>query len=240
MKKTQFSQAAEAARKKKIIFYTALGICLAAIGIAIYIGISQTVQEINEDRTIDLEDSSSRITAAQEEEDYPQTEEVGQNETDVAVESEPAEAEPQEEPVQAAQPEPLSFAMPLEGEVLNEYSNSELVKSVTLNEWRTHDGVDLKAAADTPVKAIADGTVEAITEDPMWGITVTISHRDGYQSIYCGLKPNVPVKKGAEINVGEVLGYVGNTAEIEIGEESHLHLAVKQNEEWVDPMSLMD
>ena len=80
--------------------------------------------------------------------------------------------------------------MPLEGETSNDYSNGELVKSKTLNEWRTHDGIDLKAAANTPVKAVADGTVESITEDAMWGVTVTVSHQNGYESIYCGLKPS--------------------------------------------------
>ena len=182
MKKTQFSQAADEARKKKIIFYTALGICLAAIGIALYIGISQTVREINEDRTIDLEGAASRITAVQEESEPP-AEEAGQDDVEAAVEPKPAGTEAKETPKQTEQPKPLSFALPLEGEVLQPFSNHELVKSVTLNEWRTHDGVDLKAAADTPVKAIADGTVEEISEDPMWGITVTVSHREGYQSL---------------------------------------------------------
>lgn len=100
-------------------------------------------------------------------------------------------------------------------------------------------GVDLKAEANSPVKAVCDGTVEAITEDPLWGITVTLSHDGGYQSIYCGLKPSVPVKKGAEVKVGDIVGYVGNTAEIEIAEDSHLHFAMKKNDEWIDPMGLI-
>ena len=34
--------------------------------------------------------------------------------------------------------------------IFNPYSNGELVKSKTLNEWRTHDGVDIKADIATP------------------------------------------------------------------------------------------
>ncbi|WP_159438053.1 M23 family metallopeptidase [Massiliimalia massiliensis] len=240
MKKMQFSQTAEVTKKKRRIFYTALGLCLVAIGIALYIGINQTVQEIHEDRTIDLNNTSSKIDVVQNEDDDPQIEDVNKNESDVAVESETSggntSSEASKTPVQ---PKKLSFAMPLEGETSNDYSNGELVKSKTLNEWRTHDGIDLKAAANTPVKAVADGTVESITEDAMWGVTVTVSHQNGYESIYCGLKPSVPVKKGAEVKVGDILGYVGNTAEIEIAEESHLHLGIKKDGSWVDPMSLM-
>lgn len=73
----------------------------------------------------------------------------------------------------------------------------------------------------------------------MWGVTVTVSHTNGYDSIYCGLKPSVPVKKGAKVKIGDIVGYVGNTAEIEIAEESHLHLAVKKNDSWIDPMSIL-
>ena len=44
----------------------------------------------------------------------------------------------------------------------NPYSQGELVKSKTLGEWRTHDGIDLAAADGTPVVSIADGLVEAV------------------------------------------------------------------------------
>lgn len=238
MKKLDFAQTADTNKKKKRVFYTALGICIVAIGIALYIGISQTVQQIHEDRTIDLNNASSK--AVVQEDDYPELEDVDKTQSDVAVESKPEpkeESKPESTVSTAAKP--ISFAMPLEGETVNAFSNGELVKSETLKEWRTHDGVDLKAEANSPVKAVCDGTVEAITEDPLWGITVTLSHDGGYQSIYCGLKPSVPVKKGAEVKVGDIVGYVGNTAEIEIAEDSHLHFAMKKNDEWIDPMGLI-
>ena len=47
------------------------------------------------------------------------------------------------------------------------------------------------------------------------------------------------MKKGAEVKVGDIVGYVGNTAEIEIAEDSHLHFAMKKNDEWIDPMGLI-
>ncbi len=218
-------------------FYIAMGVCLIALATAVYIGITTTMKRINEDKTMELNSTEQNDWV------YPDTEDVGKEESDVPVESQVVSEQPAEESAleeQAAAAQVPSFMKPLEGEVLNAFSNGELVKSKTLNEWRTHDGVDLKAAANTPVKAAADGTVEDISEDTLWGVCVTVTHTGGYTTYYRGLKPDVEVKKGQNIAVGEVIGAVGNTAEIEIGEESHLHFAMKLNDEWIDPMSVME
>ena len=144
--------------------------------------------------------------------------------------------QPQEEVPVAEDPAPV-YAMPLEGEVVNPFSGGELVKSITLKEWRTHDGADIAAAEGTPVKAIADGTVVEMEEDPLWGVCLAVSHSDGAVSYYMGVSANVEVSVDDTVTLGQTLGYVGNTAQIEIGEESHLHLGLRSGEEWVDPIS---
>lgn len=249
MKKLQLNKGADTNILKRKGFYIALGLCLVAVGIAVYIGVSGTLDEINEDKTLQIES-----TASVQEDDFgddTDTQDVDNTQSDIPKE-ELAQSQQQntssktESTVSSASQsgnakpsKALSFALPLEGETMNAFSGGELVKSKTLNEWRTHDGIDLKAAAGTPVKAISDGTIESIEEDPMWGVCIIISHGDKYESLYCGLKPNVPVKKGAEVKIGDIIGYVGNTAEIEIGEESHLHFAMKQDGSWIDPMSVI-
>ena len=72
----------------------------------------------------------------------------------------------------------------------------------------------------------------------MWGTTVTIEHADGIVSYYANLKSAVSVKQGQQVKMGAVIGAVGETAEIEQAEESHLHFGVKKDGEWIDPMSL--
>lgn len=227
-------------REKGKGFYLALGICLITLAIAVYIGVTGTVKRLNQDRTLELE--SSTVEEPSNDWNFPEAEEVDLPGDDVPMESDAVSqdsaqtgADVATEPVEAT-PE---FMIPLEGSILNPFSNGELVKSKTLNEWRTHDGVDLKAMANTPVKAAADGTVEEITEDPLWGVCITLTHSGGYTTYYSGLKPEVSVKKGQTVAVGEAMGSVGNTAEIEIGEESHLHFAMQLDGEWIDPMSVM-
>lgn len=125
--------------------------------------------------------------------------------------------------------------MPVEGEILTAFSNNELVKSKTLGVWKTHDGIDISAEAGTPVKSMTNGTVSEVFSDALWGICVVVDHGDGVVGCYFGLDKNVPVIVGQTLSTGDVIGAVGNTAEIEIAEETHLHFAVKKNSEWIDP-----
>lgn len=141
---------------------------------------------------------------------------------------------------EAAAPAPAQpMVRPINGEIIGEFSNGELVKSNTLNVWKTHDGVDIKADQGSTVKSMSTGTVQEVKEDPMWGVCVTIDHGNGIEAYYCGLEKTVPVKAGDTVSAGTVIGTVGNTAEAEIAEVSHLHFGVKKNGSWVDPSSVI-
>ena len=133
-----------------------------------------------------------------------------------------------------------SGVMPVNGEIIKPFSNGELVKSETLGVWKTHDGADIKADAGTQVKAINQGTVTKVWDDPLWGMCITIDHGNGIESHYYNLSQATTVIEGDEVNSGEVIGAVGDTAEIEAAEGSHLHFAVKRNGNWIDPISFID
>ena len=92
--------------------------------------------------------------------------------------------------------------MPIEGEVIWEYSNGELVKSETLGVWKTHDGMDIAASEGTDVKAACAGKVKEIKDDPLWGICVVIDHGDGYETHYYGLDKALDVKEGGDVESG--------------------------------------
>ncbi len=142
---------------------------------------------------------------------------------------------------QTAQTEPFPTTMvrPLNGEVLNDFSAGELVKSKTLNVWKTHDGVDIAGAMDEKVKSMSGGTVTKVYEDQMMGACVVIDHGNGFEGYYCNLSKDIPVAEGQSVSAGTVIGAVGNTAQNEISEEPHLHFAVKKNGEWIDPIALI-
>ena len=128
---------------------------------------------------------------------------------------------------------------PLNGEIINEFSDGELVKSRTLNVWKTHDGVDIAGALDEKVKSMSSGTVTKVYEDQMMGSCVVIEHGNGLEGYYCNLSKDIPVVEGQKVSAGTIVGMVGDTAESEISEPSHLHFAVKKNGEWIDPIALI-
>ena len=146
---------------------------------------------------------------------------------------------PEAEVIEDTDAVPQIMVRPLNGEIINAFSDGELVKSRTLNVWKTHDGVDIAGAIDEKVKSMTSGTVTKVYEDQMMGASVIIDHGNGFEGYYCNLSKDIPVAEGQSVSAGTVIGMVGNTAESEINEEPHLHFAVKKNGEWIDPIALI-
>lgn len=144
---------------------------------------------------------------------------------------------------EAAEPVSAEFTgasvSPVNGSIISDYSDGELVKSKTLSVWKTHDGIDISAETGTAVRSAAAGTVSSVTDDAMMGVTVVIDHGSGYEGYYCNLAYDVPVSEGDSVSAGTVIGEVGTTAEAEISEESHLHFGVKHNGQWTDPADML-
>lgn len=129
--------------------------------------------------------------------------------------------------------------MPVEGEVSHPFSNGELVKSETLGVWKTHDGCDILCPLDTDVRSMSSGVVSEIREDPLWGICVVVEQNNGLTVEYCGLAKELKIKTGQEVKEGEIIGKTSDTCQVEIVQEPHLHLGVKQGGKWIDPMSVI-
>ncbi len=157
------------------------------------------------------------------------TEIENNNQESPIIENEGIE-QPVEEPVKE-----LEFCYPVQGEIAKEFAMENLVFSETLQEWVVHKGVDIKAPRTTVVKAAEEGTVESIKNDPRYGLTVIVSHRDGYKTVYSNLLTTEFVTEGEVVSKGQSLGTVGNSGAFEIADEPHLHFEMLKDEENVDP-----
>lgn len=129
--------------------------------------------------------------------------------------------------------------MPVEGEVSHPFSNGELVKSETLGVWKTHDGCDILCDVGTDVKSMSEGVVKMIDSSTIWGVCVTVEQSNGLEVQYCGLAKELNVKAGSMVKQGEIIGKTGETNEAEMLQKPHLHVSVKQNGKWVDPMGVI-
>lgn len=230
-------------------FYIALSICLLGAAGAAYVGINQSL--------LTAKNSTSQGGASGGEIHFPTIEDAGTHVSGVPNTSKSqashsgsassrsdssdssAAGGSQDELKQSATQPPQLFKLPLDGDLMQDYSFGEFIKSKTLGDWRTHNGIDIKAKIGTPVKAVADGTVQNIVNDPLWGWTVEISHSGGLLSRYCGLSSQTTVKKGQAVVLGQILGVIGETNQAEIAEEAHLHFEIKKDGKFVDPLGTM-
>lgn len=118
-----------------------------------------------------------------------------------------------------------------------DFSDTVLVFSQTMNDYRTHMGIDLGAQLGDSVMAVADGIITNIWNDPFMGTCVSIEHKGNAVSYYKNLDPVVKegIVIGASVKAGDVIGAVGESAMNEIAQEPHLHLEMKVNDKHVNP-----
>lgn len=163
-----------------------------------------------------------------------------------ALAAEPVEAEPpvmpeiemDDTPVMAEAPRLI--VTPVHGEVLAAFSVDELAYNPTLEDWRTHDGVDIAAASGATVLAACNGTVLSVREDAMMGTTVVVEHAGGYQTTYANLQSHPPVEAGEKVSAGQIIGAVGTSAVAESAQEPHLHFSVFKDGEAVNPHEFLE
>ncbi len=129
----------------------------------------------------------------------------------------------------------ISFSKPVEGEIVKEFAQDNLIYSNTLEEWTTHTGIDIKAEKTTVVKSAEAGMVKSIKNDPRYGLTIVIEHQNGFQTVYSNLLTSEFVVEGENVEKGQSLGTVGNTAAFEIADEPHLHFEILKDSVAVDP-----
>ncbi|MDR7438265.1 MAG: M23 family metallopeptidase [Armatimonadota bacterium] len=129
-------------------------------------------------------------------------------------------------------PRPLwdgPFRLPVAGPVASPYG----VRSVYNGQPRGHHlGVDIRAAAGTPVRTAQQGAVVLAERLPLGGNTVIVDHGAGVFTSYLHLQ-SLAVSVGARLRQGQVVGFVGSTG---LSTAPHLHWAVRVNGVPVNPM----
>ena len=214
-------------------YYIALILCVCAIGITGYV-----FYRGNPGETAPVMEQ----TQPEEQEALSQTEaDVPALATEPRQETAPAATEPSPTTAPTRPPEKkvLKTTSPVTGEEVAGYSMEALSYNQTTRDWRVHDGVDIAAAAGTPVCAAADGVVEAVREDDAMGTTVLIRHDGGYLTCYASLAEEISVESGEAVHMGQVIGCVGSSALLESGLGDHVHFAVTYQDAPMDPAAFL-
>lgn len=102
-------------------------------------------------------------------------------------------------------------------------------------QWKQHKGVDFAAAIGTPIRAAGDGTIDFVGGQNGYGNVVVLKHWASYSTAYAHMSRFAPgLRKGAKINQGDVIGYVGMTG---WSTGPHLHYEFRIDNNPRDPLS---
>lgn len=104
---------------------------------------------------------------------------------------------------------------------------------------RKHKGIDIFAPKGTGIVAVADGIISYLGEQPKGGNCLWLTTESGASFYYAHLdRWAAGLYEGMEVRSGELLGYVGNTGNAKYT-PSHLHFAVNENDEMVNPYPIL-
>lgn len=131
--------------------------------------------------------------------------------------------------------EESGFERPSTGAVLKDYSDGELVYSETMEDWRTHNGIDFAGKVGSQVLSASDGTVKKVYKDDMLGIVVEIEHSKDVTGRYCCLQSLDFIQEGKKVKKGEIIGGVGENSALEKTMEPHFHFEIIKNGEYENP-----
>lgn len=104
-----------------------------------------------------------------------------------------------------------------------------------LKTYRMHNGADFSGREGTPLYSMTSGVVLRTISDNACGLGAVIQHAEGITSHYCHLS-KVSVRAGEKLKPGQRIGDVGNTGR---STGPHLHLGIKLNGSWIDPVPFM-
>lgn len=111
------------------------------------------------------------------------------------------------------------YMMPVEGKIIRPFTKGK------------SEGIDISAAAGTPVKAAANGEVVALTKDTDQVPILVVRHEGNILSVYAGI--DAPkVKKGDKVSKGQAIAVVQKAP-------AFLHFEIRKGVEAIDPLTLI-
>jgi murein DD-endopeptidase MepM/ murein hydrolase activator NlpD len=101
--------------------------------------------------------------------------------------------------------------------------------------WTMHWGLDISTNVGNPIMATADGIVIKVETDKYLGKNVTISHGNGFTTVY-GHMSNFAVRAGQKVKRRDIIGYIGQTGK---AAGPHVHYEVFKDGKRVDPRNFL-
>ncbi len=241
MSKIRFENSNSRKKSTNKGFYIALGICLVAVGAAsltTYKSVKSYMKPTDPvtNESSFISENNTQVNHTLQGTSDMDLENTSDDEEATVKQANANKSKDDNQNTEATKEELIIF--PSGHEIIKNFSDVNPVYSKTLSDWRIHTGTDFKAENGSIVKSMNSGIVTDVFNDPSLGMTIVIEHDQGFVSYYSGLGDTVMVKKDDRVTTGQDIGSI-NDVPAEISDGPHLHLGIKKDGNWVDPMSIL-
>ena len=213
-------------KRNKLSFYVSLAICITAVGLAVWSTFS-SYSSFKEKRnqvataTATATQANNQVTGVTVEETTTTT--VPNTSTTMSA-------------VQTMLQVPGNLIYPVKNAKVSKPYSENAVYNKTMGDYRSHLGIDFNCKKDTNVLSMSDGVVSDIYDDERMG-KVVILDCGTFMIYYSGLD-NVKVQVNDTLSKGDTISNVGEMP-CESEDGIHLHVAIRVNGSYVDPLSVI-
>jgi len=128
----------------------------------------------------------------------------------------------------------LSLRKPIDGTILNGFSGEIVVFNESLNQWASHNAIDIEAEMGDDVIATKAGEVLDVYEDALLGGVIVLKHGGDMKSVYKNIIPDENIAVNDKVDTGQVIGVIGKSGLKEDHLGPHLHFEFFINDLAVD------
>ena len=247
MNEIKTNEPKEKSKKKGGHFYAALSICILAVGVAAYTTYDSIKRFAGPDDDVVASKTQQKYSVHKSN----LAENSNKNEADKAISRESklgenrfmddslSEYNDESQEVVSANTEVSGVIVyPTSKDIKKGFSGENPVYSETLKDWRIHNGIDLVAEQGSKVKAITNGRVKEIYNDALYGTTMVIEHDGGFVAYYSGLGETTLVNVDDKVESGQEIASI-NDIPCESADGYHLHLSIKKDSKFIDPLEIL-
>jgi len=134
--------------------------------------------------------------------------------------------------IKQAPPEPNSLPSPIEGANLTD------TWGAARSGGRSHEGIDIFAARNTPIHSTTPGIVRKVGTNELGGNVVMILGPGAVSHYYAHLQDFADIQEGDWVEAGDIIGYVGDSGNAK-GTPTHVHYGVYTQSGAVNPYPLL-
>lgn len=241
MNEIKINDAKEKNKKKGINFYVALGICILAVGVAGWTTYDSIKRFTGPDDDVNVSNVSPKYKVKTENSAKNTARKPTSNANSESKQmsgSRPAQESDEQQSVSVNAQASGTIVYPTSKDIIKDFSGENPVFSKTLNDWRTHEGIDLAAEQGSKIKSITNGKVKEIYNDPLYGATMVVEHEGGFVAYYSGLGETTLVNANDVVEAGQEIASI-NDIPCEAADGYHLHLAIKKDGKFINPKEIL-